>query len=307
MALYDTLSSLDLTPSGFLGHSTGEILCGFADGSFTAEQVLLFHHFIGISCLENLRNSKIKGAMAAVGRSAEEVKSKCPPGVYIACRNSVSNVTVSGEQEKIQNFVKTLTNDRIFVKKVNSCGVAAHCPLIDGAADIYQKYLENEEVCPMIKPRSSRWVSSSLDQSEWEKDLARNNSIAYHVNNLRSPVLFHNAVEHIPKNAAVVEIAPKGIMQGILKGSLAPQNFVVAPMKPKKESEQLSYFVGSLGQIYNAGVDLNLNALYPTVKFPVSSTTPSLSSLVQWDHSDSWLTPIISNTSVRKFDSLNEH
>ena len=36
---------------------------------------------------------------------------------------------------------------------------------------------------------------------------------------------------------------------------------------------------------------MNSMALYPAVELPVSTSTPMLSSLVHWDHSDSWPVP----------------
>jgi len=42
------------------------------------------------------------------------------------------------------------------------------------------------------------------------------------------------------------------------------------------------------------GVSVNPMALYPPIELPVSSSTPMLSSLVRWDHTDSWQVPTIS-------------
>jgi fatty acid synthase, animal type len=39
------------------------------------------------------------------------------------------------------------------------------------------------------------------------------------------------------------------------------------------------------------GVNFNPLQLFPSVSVPVSSTTPMLSSLVLWDHSDNWAVP----------------
>ncbi|CAG7719805.1 unnamed protein product, partial [Allacma fusca] len=37
LALYETLrTTFDTEPSGFIGHSAGEVLCGYADGCLTA-------------------------------------------------------------------------------------------------------------------------------------------------------------------------------------------------------------------------------------------------------------------------------
>lgn len=61
--------------------------------------------------------------------------------------------------------------------------------------------------------RSSRWVSTSIPQSEWDCPLALYSSADYHVNNLVSPVLFHEGLGLVPDNAVVVEIAPHGLLQ----------------------------------------------------------------------------------------------
>lgn len=66
---------------------------------------------------------------------------------------------------------------------------------------------------PEPKPRSSRWISTSIPQSEWESDLASTCSAEYHVNNACSPVLFYEALQNIPANAVVIEIAPHSLMQ----------------------------------------------------------------------------------------------
>jgi fatty acid synthase len=80
------LTSLGLIPEGFFGHSSGEVLCGYADGTFTLEEALLFQHFRGVSFLEAVAELNIPGAMAAVGLSREQVTPKLPKNVYVACK-----------------------------------------------------------------------------------------------------------------------------------------------------------------------------------------------------------------------------
>lgn len=45
-------------------------------------------------------------------------------------------------------------------------------------------------------------------------------------------------------------------------------------------------FVSS--RLQSSKVDLDPNALYPHVEYPVSRGTPSLAPLVTWDHKDTW-------------------
>lgn len=63
------------------------------------------------------------------------------------------------------------------------------------------------------RQRSARWVSTSIPQTEWGSPLALYSSADYHVNNLVSPVLFHEGLSLVPENAVVVEIAPHALLQ----------------------------------------------------------------------------------------------
>jgi len=47
------------------------------------------------------------------------------------------------------------------------------------------------------------------------------------------------------------------------------------------------------------GVSVNPLSLYPPVEFPVSPSTPMLSSLVAWDHSHSWAVPTVNDFLAR--------
>lgn len=63
------------------------------------------------------------------------------------------------------------------------------------------------------KPRSPRWLSTSIPEAQWQGSLARTSSPEYSVNNLVSPVLFQEALRHVPENAVVLEIAPHALLQ----------------------------------------------------------------------------------------------
>lgn len=63
------------------------------------------------------------------------------------------------------------------------------------------------------RPRSARWLSTSIPEAEWQGSLARTPSAEYNVNNLVSPVLFQEALWHVPEDAVVLEIAPHGLLQ----------------------------------------------------------------------------------------------
>lgn len=56
---------MGVTPDGIIGHSTGEMGCGYADGGLTREQTMQLAYHRGYTIM----NAKIEGAMAAVGLS----------------------------------------------------------------------------------------------------------------------------------------------------------------------------------------------------------------------------------------------
>jgi len=64
VALVDLLTAIGLTPDGMLGHSVGELGCGYADGSLTAKETVLAAYWRG-RCITEAKLDP--GAMAAVG------------------------------------------------------------------------------------------------------------------------------------------------------------------------------------------------------------------------------------------------
>lgn len=57
----------------------------------------------------------------------------------------------------------------------------------------------------------------------------------------------------------------------------------------KKSSESLRIdFALSICRLFNNGITLPIENLYPKVLFPVSRGTAGISSLVRWDHSEDW-------------------
>ncbi|KAH7949721.1 hypothetical protein HPB49_014556 [Dermacentor silvarum] len=141
-------------------------------------------------------------------------------------------------------------------------------------------------VIPEPKPRGKRWVSSSVPESRWEEPISEHCSAEYFVNNLVSPVLFCEALKHVPRDAIVVEIAPHCLLLSVLRRALDSGTSIVGLMN--RDVDNQSFFLGSLGKLHTLGVQLDLSALYPPVPWPVPRGTPTIGHLVSWDHSHQW-------------------
>jgi len=140
---------------------------------------------------------------------------------------------------------------------------------------------------PNPKKRSSKWLSTSVKEENWNSDLAQWCSGQYHANNFKSTVRFSEACQKVPKNVIVIEIAPHGLFQGLLKSSLDSSCKIVSLAKRGSKSP-LKHLLTTLGELYTSGLQFNLDAIYPPPEFPVSRGTPCLASLVSWNHEETW-------------------
>lgn len=282
VALVNVLKRLRIEPDGIVGHSVGELGCAYADGCFTAEQAIMAAYWRG-RCIKEAKLPE--GGMAAVGLTWEEAKQRCPEGVVPACHNSEDTVTISGAANLVTEFVKELKSEGVFAREVNSSGVAFHCHYMAGIAPALRKALD--QVIPVARPRTEKWISSSIPQTDWDSAMARTSSAAYHVNNLVSPVLFQEALAHVPRNAVVIEIAPHCLLQAILRRSLGTECAFVGLLK-RDEPDNLHYFLSSIGKLYTFGLNPEVSRLYPTIAYPVPRGTPMISPLIGWDHDQTY-------------------
>ncbi|XP_032358725.1 fatty acid synthase [Etheostoma spectabile] len=291
IAEIDLLTKLGLRPDGIVGHSVGELACGYADGSLSHSEAILAAYWRG-RCIKEANLPP--GGMAAVGLTWEECMAQCPKGVVPACHNAEDTVTISGPQDAISTFVSELKEQGVFAKEVRSAGVAFHSYYMASIAPTLLAALK--KVIKEPRQRSPRWVSTSIPESEWDSPLALYSSADYHVNNLVSPVLFHEGLSLVPDNAVVVEIAPHALLQAILKRSLK-STCSILPLMKRGHTNNLEFFLTNIGKIYMSGINVDANSLCPVVEYPVPVGTPLISPLVQWDHAQTWDVPKVEDFS----------
>ncbi|XP_047538457.1 fatty acid synthase-like isoform X1 [Vanessa atalanta] len=282
IGLTDILSELGIFPDKIIGHSVGELGCAYADGCFTAEEMILAAYSRG---LVSLQTPFIKGSMAAVGIGYQRISKMCPPEIQVACHNGPDSSTISGPANVMREFVAHLTSKDIFAKEVPCSNIAYHSRYIAEAGPGLLKYLT--EVIKSPKPRSERWVSTSVPQDRWDEPIAKYSSAEYHTNNLLNSVLFEEASVLIPPNAVLVEIAPHGLLQAILKRSL-PDSCRHIPLTRRGHQDNAQFLLEAIGKLYMEGYNPKVETLYPKIEYPVSTGTPMLSHLVEWAHTERW-------------------
>lgn len=104
LALCNHLSRWNVLPVATIGHSSGEIAAAYAAGSLTMDDAILLAYYRGAASKAQTR----AGAMAAIGLGYDEVVKWLKPGVVIACENSPSSVTLSGDADALKSVLSTI-------------------------------------------------------------------------------------------------------------------------------------------------------------------------------------------------------
>ncbi|KAL0119902.1 hypothetical protein PUN28_007965 [Cardiocondyla obscurior] len=278
IGIIDLLTSINIVPDFIIGHSIGEIVCGYADGCLTAEETILSAYFIGLALYE----SKIcNSSMAEINLEFEKMKNICPSDIDIACYNSSSNFIVSGPTNSVNAFTSKLQNNGISVKKLFCGNIPFHSRYIVSAAIKCKKYLNR--ILPQKKSRSSKWLTTSACECA---NVSLPLCTDYYMNYFLSPVTFTKAIHSVPKNAVMIEISSHSILQHIIKDSLRSTTTSVAFYTPNTENNNIETLLEVIGKLYIAGLQPQIANLYSTIQFPVSRGTPMISHLVRWDHSE---------------------
>ncbi|KAL2719273.1 fatty acid synthase-like [Vespula squamosa] len=285
IGLVDLLTSVGVIPDYVIGHSIGELGCAYADGCLTTEEMILAAYSRGRALTE----TKIfHCSMATVGLSYADIKDWCPADIDVAYHNGSKNSTISGPTESVKAFVEKLKVKKVFAKEVSCYNIPHHSRYMAAVESKLFAYLK--EVIPVGKPRSKKWLSTSIPRNEWSTSAAKLSSAEYHTNNLLKSVLFEETLALIPDNTVTIEIAPQNLLQAVLKNTL--QSTVTnIPLTHLDHEDNVKVFLRGLGKLYNTGSQLDLAKLYSSVEYPVSRGTPMISPLIRWKHSHNWFVP----------------
>lgn len=183
--------------------------------------------------------------MKSEGVGYNTIKSKLPPTIEVACRNGPDSATLSGPREDMETFVAELQAQGIFARLVNVSNIAYHSQYIKPAAPYVLKYLK--EIIRTPVKRSAKWISTSNLEENWNTELALYSSAEYHTNNLLSSVYFEEGLKHIPKDAILIEIAPHGLLQAILKRSVK-SGCTNIPVTQRGSKSAVEFLLTALGK-----------------------------------------------------------
>ncbi|KAL4864447.1 acyl transferase/acyl hydrolase/lysophospholipase [Aspergillus spectabilis] len=241
IALVDLLASWGIYPNGVTGHSSGEIAAAYAAGMLSMQDGITVAYFRGV-CARNLVEKQRRGAMMAVGMSASDaepyVDALQEGKVTVACVNSPSSITISGDEAAIAELETVLRGKRFFVQRldIEAAYHSHHMDLISG------EYLGSiAHISPLTSPihpahhheRSVQYFSSvygreisaaGLGPDYWVENLAGQvkfvgalRALCYETGHFERGIHTTNPVTQQATVDTLIEIGPHAALAGPIR------------------------------------------------------------------------------------------
>ena len=222
VAIVQLLDQWDVQPVVTVGHSSGEIAASYAAGHISANEAIIVAYYRG----KVVRDVNTNGSMLAVGLGAEAVQAYLHDqhdAVIVACHNSPAGVTLSGDVDALKVVRDRLDAEKIFAREVKTGGKAYHSHHMAPVGVKYEALIraaKEHQPFDLPNPTKARMVSSvtntlvpenaTIDETYWSA-------------NLRSPVLFNQAIQTITKHPEfsdvdlLIEVGPHSALSGPIK------------------------------------------------------------------------------------------
>ncbi|KAI0896476.1 putative polyketide synthase [Annulohypoxylon nitens] len=221
LALVDLLNSWNIHPAAVIGHSSGEIAAAYSAGAITHDAAIRISYHRSFLAEESRNRASQPGSMMAVGlgqADAEKwVKDLAISGVGVACINSPSSTTVSGDAKAISDLKLALDAEGVFARQLR-VDTAYHSHHMKLVSDDYLSMLEGIQFTP-VNP-STRFLSTVTGEEKQDGF-----GPSYWVQNLVSPVRFSSALDHLCHGMGqttfnIIEVGPHKALSGPIRQTL---------------------------------------------------------------------------------------
>ncbi|KAK6383872.1 Type I Iterative PKS [Exophiala oligosperma] len=290
LALVDLLRSWDVLPNAVIGHSSGEIAAACAKGAISRAYAIKAAYYRGVYANKLKEVSPdLKLGMLAVGVGEAQMRPYLEPvqdKVTIACYNSPSSLTLSGEVSSLDEVEEALKAESIFARKLK-VNVAYHSTYLKGIAEEYSNSLGDEK--PLSNCDSIKMISTvtglPIESSSFET--------SYWVSNLLSPVKFDQGLQKLLKDTSIdllVEIGPHGALQGPVKQILSAINMDLPSMSLlDRKRDAASSTVEAMGRLWQYGVDVDVPSVNSLQGTQAGTPTPLVDlPPYAWNHENNY-------------------
>ncbi|KAK7734196.1 Type I Iterative PKS [Diaporthe eres] len=282
LCLVDLLESWNIRPSAVTSHSSGEIAAAYAVGLLTFKEALGVVYYRGELALKHQKLSTVQGGMLAAGIGPEEAEKYIADTkagrVVVACVNSPSSVTLSGDLAGIDEVLALLEEDGLFARKLK-VPLAYHSHHMAAMAQDYTESLRKTLCSP-----GSGWNGVTFTSPVTGDVLTDAESLSpeHWVRNLTSRVLFSQAFEKMVFGAngfegtspssnidVVVEVGAHSTLSGPIRQILGERKLPYVSCL-KRPSNAVHTMQDLAGKLISHGYPVLSNA----VNFPYCNAKP---------------------------------
>jgi len=260
IALVDLLRSANVQFDAVVGHSSGEIAAAYTSGIFSASDALRVAYYRGVHTKLALGPTGQTGAMLAVGIPFKEALDFCERDMFagrlsVAASNAPSSVTLSGDADAIEEAKLHFDQRGTFVRKLK-VDTAYHSQHMEPCSEPYVESLRRCGI-QVQKPRSDCvWYSSVLGSDGNIQDMEHSLEDTYWAANMRSPVLFSQAMARAISDQGCYDIALEVGPHPALKGpstqifkQITSINIPYYGLLQRGENDAVA-FSGTLGKLW---------------------------------------------------------
>lgn len=295
LAILQVLSEWDIIPEAVVGHSSGEIAAAAAARLITSEEAIKLAYYRGQAAKKARPDLPL--GMLAVGSGVEAIEKYLESSdskIQIACYNSPTSLTLSGEVSALEKLRDRLQKDNFFARML-LVDMAYHSDYMKTVGKEYeQMLLENCNVSPKSNKVSKLAQNTPVRMfSSVTGELMNGSPVAaYWKENMVSSVRFSQAATGLLQSEQspnfLVEIGPSNALSGPiaqikkqLSGVAADAQYTSAL---KRGSDAIFPLLEVAGHLFLAGDSVNLHQvnLHQFSKIPaVIVDLPNYS----WNHS----------------------
>ncbi|MEV5503788.1 beta-ketoacyl synthase N-terminal-like domain-containing protein, partial [Nonomuraea fuscirosea] len=213
VALAELWRSYGVEPDAVVGHSQGEIAAAVVSGALSLEDGAKVVALRSRLITELLAGT---GGMMAVSLPETEAAEQLEPWagrVWIGAVNAPGAVVVTGEPEALDELQDRLKAQNVRTNRIQPLDYASHCPLVEPLRDRLADLLSGLSPRTAPTPFCSTVTGEPID--------TRRLDATYWYTNLRSPVLFRQAVEHLAGtgHGLFVEVTAHPVLTYAVEGS----------------------------------------------------------------------------------------
>lgn len=233
IALVRLLRSWGINPTGVTGHSSGEVGAAYAAGAISLKSAMAIVYTRGSLTTKFQKIIDRRGGMIVVGLGRDDAKryiSGLTSGkLVVACVNSPSSVTVSGDVPAIEELEAILVGEKVFARriKVDAAYHSHHMlPIAKDYHELLSQTLRQE-------PEFGNVIFSSPTTGDRMRSAADISSPEHWIKNMVQPVEFVSSLRNLCVDASVadgqkltpsvdmlVEVGPHGALAGPIRQTM---------------------------------------------------------------------------------------